>query len=509
MTATPMQVLTRPFAIEPVTNIMLPDGIFDNAIFDQRICCHYTNMTSTPLKNVRIWLESVGDPGVVPVARTWVFSVVHAGASVRISWDADFQNATPGKALVSFVAQADEFETRRSIQQIFISQTRFDPTSNTYTCTVEEGTLTVSNVTAIGPSAEAWWRCDLKEPRCPPTIFGPYVPTGVTMAWTPNPAYAGVHGDLPFTDPVWWKVIAVLVLVVALIVGAIAAENGGGRVYFSGGVKFDESGPSITHCCTTQLEASTKPSFTVAGAASAIAAGALIVACTDAADPFWRGQEATPPEAAELTLGERVEARWNLPEPPNAGKAYSADVEWNYQRTTNARTLSHSVNETVVNIHTAGEVTVETPDKVTAFAPLTHGGNALWVRVRFERSDGGLFKGTDLYAFALFQAPQGLIFVVDLTDDGIGHDPGPNDGVYAGSLNVTHAYRLLLAENQVMHGVWRVFVFAQDVNHALPGMPPHIAAQHIGGMFVASAVEITFDPSLPCPLSAQAAITVV
>ena len=32
MSDTPLQVLTRPFAIEPVTNIMRPDGIFDNAI---------------------------------------------------------------------------------------------------------------------------------------------------------------------------------------------------------------------------------------------------------------------------------------------------------------------------------------------------------------------------------------------------------------------------------------------------------------------------------------------
>lgn len=43
MSATPMQVLTRPFAIEPVTNIMLPDGIFDNAIYNLQIACHFTN----------------------------------------------------------------------------------------------------------------------------------------------------------------------------------------------------------------------------------------------------------------------------------------------------------------------------------------------------------------------------------------------------------------------------------------------------------------------------------
>jgi hypothetical protein len=45
------------------------------------------------------------------------------------------------------------------------------------------------------------------------------------------------------------------------------------------------------------------------------------------------------------------------------------------------------------------------------------------------------------------------------------------------------------------------------VNVTKPGTPPEIAAQHIGGFFVASAIHITFDPSLPC-LEAQAAITV-
>jgi hypothetical protein len=60
-----------------------------------------------------------------------------------------------------------------------------------------------------------------------------------------------------------------------------------------------------------------------------------------------------------------------------------------------------------------------------------------------------------------------------------------------------------------VYGVWRIFIFAQDVNRAQPGMPPEIAAQHIGGFFIASAIHLTFDPSLPCPLTAQAATNVV
>ena len=90
-----------------------------------------------------------GDPGIVPVAKTLNFSSIPAGASVQVMWDADFKNATPGKRLVSFVAKANGFESRRTIQQIFVSETRFDSTTNTYTCAVEEGTLTVSNISAI------------------------------------------------------------------------------------------------------------------------------------------------------------------------------------------------------------------------------------------------------------------------------------------------------------------------------------------------------------------------
>ena len=133
----------------------------------------------------------------------------------------------------------------------------------------------------------------------------------------------------------------------------------------------------------------------------------------------------------------------------------------------------------------------------------------LWLRASFKRDNGDVFRGTELYAFVLFQAPQGLFFVEPLTDDGLGFDPGANDGVYAASLDLKLAYRTLLQFDQEVYGTWRVFVFAQDVNLTKPGTPPEIAAQHIGGMFVASAIEITFDDTLPCPLKAQANIIVV
>ncbi len=504
MSDTPMQVLTRPFAIEPVTNIMLPDGIFDNAIYGLRIAAHVTNMSSSALTNVTVYLESVGDPGIAPVARTFFFASIPAGAAMLVMWDADFQHAAPGKRLVSFVAKADGYTPRRSIQQIFVSQTRFDSATNTYTCTVEEGTLELSKPQGHLPG-KRWGstgnggKGGANACRCPPGL-GPIVPTGMTLVWTPNPAYAGTHGELPFSDP-WWKILAIIIAIIAALVAIIAAALGSGKASFSVGGSFEETDPSVD-CCSLEGAGSGQPEFTVAGVASAIASGAIAVACSDIADPFWRGQEATPPAAGELTLAERVVAQWVLPEAPNAGLPYTADISWEYQRFTTGATYQHAVTETQVNIHVAGPVETDTPAVVQAYEPL-------WIRASFQRDNGNVFRGTELYAFVLFQAPQGLYFVASLTDDGLGFDPGANDGVYAGSLDLKRAYRTLLQYDQKVYGTWRVFVFAQDVNLTKPGTPPEIAAQHIGGMFVASAIEITFDDTLPCPLKAQANIVVV
>lgn len=500
MSATPMQILSRPFAIEPVTNIMLPDGIFDNALHKLRIACHYTNQSNATLTNVTLYLESVGDPGIVPVAKTIRIAAVPPGASVLVMWDADFKNASPGKRMVSFVATADGFASRRTIQQVFVSQTRFDVASKTYTCTVEEGVLTLSNIAAIVQRPE-WGRGKDGRCECPPD-GGPWVPTAMTLAWKPNPHFAGVHGELPFADP-WWKVLALIVAIVAAIVAAVAASQGGGTAFVGAAGTFDETDPSIS-CCKPKLDKdfNKEATKTVAGVASAIATAAAAVALSDAADPFWRGQEKTPPAAGERTIGERVVANWSLPEAPNAGMPYTADVKWSYTRFTTGATYGHQVSETQTNVHVLESVEVTTPPTVQAF-------KALWLHARFHRTGTSLFKGSDLYAFALFRSPGGLYFVVPLTDDGLGFDPGANDGIYAGSLDLRLAYRQLLQHDLDVYGVWRVFVFAQDVNLTKPGTPPEIAAQHIGGFFVASAVTLTFDPSLPCPMTAQGTIQVI
>jgi hypothetical protein len=322
----------------------------------------------------------------------------------------------------------------------------------------------------------------------------------MTMVWTPNPAYSGVHGELPFSDP-WWKVLAIVVAVVAALVAIVAAALGAGTASFGASGSFEETDPSVS-CCTPDPGAGPEREFTVAGVASGIATLAAAVALSDEADPMWRGQEATAPAADELTIGEKVVAKWTLPDAPDAGKPYAADVDWTYTRVTTGNTYEHSVSETQTNVHVSDGVELETPETVHAFEPL-------WMRATVHRGEGALFRGSELYAFALFRSPGGLYFVEPVTDDGLHFDPGANDGIFAGSLNLKHAYRLLLQYGLDVYGIWRVYFFAQDVNQTQSGKPPEIAAQEIGGFFVASAVHITFDPTLPCPLEAQGVINVV
>lgn len=506
MSATPMSVQTRPFAVEPLTNVMLPDGIFDNALYNLMISCHYTNTGATPLNNVTLYLESVGDPGIAVTAQTYTYATIPAGASVLVQWRANFQFASPGKPLVSFVAQADGFASSRSIRQIFVTQTRYDDVAKKWVCTIPEGRLEIAHIYAIKPGID-WWP-DGGGCKCPPAQGkpeGPSVPTGITMTWFPNPPFSGQFGDLPYSDP-WWKIIAIIVAALAAIVGLIAAALGAGT--FNVGVqgKFDDdpNNPSV-HCCTPKPGGSLKnDATTVAGVCGVICSVAIAVACSDAADPVYRGEQNTIPKPDELTVAEKVDAHWTFVDPPNAGVPYKTKVQWKYERITTGATYNYSVDEEQVNIHVVDHVEVDTP-------PTVHRWNPLWARTKFTKPDGTLFRGPDLYTFCFFRSPDpnGLYFIAPLVDDGQRLDVTANDGTYTAELNLEEAARYITKAGGEVEGVWRVYVYAQEVNRTAPGTAPVLAAQTVGGNFVASAVSITFDPSLPCPLKSQATITVV
>jgi hypothetical protein len=503
MNITPMDIRRRPFSVEFYTNVMLPDGIFDSALKKQWITCFYTNTSSASLHEVTIYLEGVGDPGIVPMAHSYFFQEIKPGASVRIGWLADFEHGTPGKKLVSFIAKAKGMSLVRTLKHIFVSKTTRDVANRDYTCTVEEGTLRISKLEVIGPR-DKWQPCSERYKNCRPAK-GPWVPAKMSMTFFPNPSYAGIHGDLPFSDP-WWKILAWIVFAVASLVAIIEAAKGAGTAMTAISGTFDQWTGDID-CCTPDPQGvwEVDDSVTIAGVASAIATAAMAVGMSDDKDPWWRGQKATPPVSGEQTVAEKVDIVFRYPAgAPNAGVPYTVNVKWEYQRITTGNTYTHSVEEIRKNIHVNGGVEVELPSVHHAFT------EPLIIKARFKREDGKqLFIGEDIYAFSLLRSPDNMYFLVNLTDDGIEPDKEPNDGTYSGLVNLENVYRILLKYNLKLDGLWRVYVFAQDVNNATPDMPPQIAAQRIGGFIIASGLQITFDPTLPCPLNAQAAFTIV
>lgn len=501
MTITPMEIRRRPFSIEFYTNIMMPDGIFDTAIKRQWITCFYTNISAETLYEVSIYLEGIEDPGIMSVAQSYLFPEIKPEASVRVSWLADFEHGKPGKKIVSFIAQAKGMSPVRTLKHIFVSETKQDETTGEYVCNIGESALKVSKLEVIGPK-ENRLPCSCSENegngKCQPA--GPWVPVKISMASYSNTPYPGIHNELPFSDP-WWKVVAWVVAAVAAIVAVVAAAKGEGTAGTAVKGGFDETG-GISCCTPDPGGIPGDDSLTVAGVASAIATAAVAVGMSDYEDPFWRGQEATFPTEGELTVAEKLEIQFNYPVgAPQAGVNYPVNVKWEYQRITTGKTYTHFVEEVQVNTHLTSDVYVEVPSIHEAFK------ESLIIKARFKRTNDELYTGEDLYAFSLLRSPNDMYFFINLSDDGIEYDEQANDGTYTGSIHLEKVYGL--HPNIVLEGDWRIYVFAQDVNDAAPDMPPQVAATRIGGNMIASGLQITFDPSLPCPLEAQATVKVV
>jgi hypothetical protein len=514
MAITPMDIKYRPFSVEFYTKIMLPDGIFDTAIKKQWINCFYKNISDATLEKVTIYLEGVGDPGIFITAHSHFFSEIKPGASVRVAWLADFEKGTPGKKTVSFIAQAKGMLPVRTLKNIFVSKTTYDQDTGEYTCAVDVGTIRTSKMKVIGPIIEY----DVEHR---PISRGPWLPSRMEMCVSYYQPYVGLHGDLPFKDPVWWKALAWIVFVIAELVlleewiRNKASGNSGGTggtaiVSVKGGFD-DESGeinccsrPSIDKTATGNSSGLDDNSKTVAGIAASVAGAAFAVGCSDDADPWWRGQEATQPLEGEVTIAEVVAVIYNYPAGGlNPGEPYPVDVKWEYQRVTSGKTYTYSVEETQRNIHVNGGVEVDVPSvySVSSQEPLI-------IKGKIKHEDGGRFSGEDLYAFAVLRSPDDIYFFVDLIDDGIEYDEQPNDGIYTGTIDLREIYDAWKEADIKFEGLWQLYVFAQDISKATPDMLPQIAAQHMGGFFVASSMQITFNPTLPCPLMADATITV-
>jgi hypothetical protein len=525
----------RPFATEPFTGLMTPDGIFEAALGEQVINAHVQN-TGATVTDVQVYVESVSDPGIVVTPQTQYIASAAGGVSHLFSWQADFTAAQPGKHLVSFIVQTPSGH-QRIIKKIFVTKMAYNPATHSFLAATPEGVLAVAFESMIGPAnptccpgnkrgtcangvcvarqalanavtaaaqnqesagqagnllhylTKEFKRYDPNFVFCMPQVLIDTVDTVVV----PTPPFAGQYGDLPFQDP-WWKVILAILAFLLLVAAAIAeAVDGTGTITVGASGTHDLPSGTGGSCCTPSASGG-GTSTVAAGLTAAAATVATIAAASDVRDPYRKGQDHTAPDTTtELTKAEALKMSLKYSDPIIPGKPFKVGIEYKYVRHTTAKNYTYSATETNENVHLLDHYVIDAPNVVRAYKR-----EPFIVKAQFYEDDKKLYKGDQLFVQCYLIGPSGQFHTFPLQDNGVSPDAKPNDGTYTGMWRFT-------TEDI---GLWKFFVLAQDVNRADPNLDPEQAAQIIAGMILTNQLSITFEGGT-CPLVPDGDVNVI
>lgn len=508
-----MLIPNRPFSTEPITGMMLPDGIFEISLGKQRINAHVTNGGAASVANAMVYVESVSHPGIVITPATYPLNNAQSNVSYLFGWDADFSACSPGKHLVSFIVETPA-EKNRIIKQIFVTQVSFNTATKEFTAVTPEGVMTVGFDTIFGPSKPGC--CpprqersmgfndkpkDKRQQKDQPNIIeilgevakrgtfdrdfklcSPYyLPGKVHLNIVPTPPFSGQLGDLPFEDP-WWKILFAIIAALLALGAAIAeAVDGSGDLTTTGTITAtDIDGDGIPDdCCDAGATVSGGgTSYIAAGLLAAAATVATIAGASDEIDPVRRGQKNTMPAVGEITIGERLEMSFTYPEPVKAGTPFAVGLKWLYTRITTGANYTFGATDMNKNIHVLSHYDIKAPDVMKVYKR-----ERFVVQASFFDENKKMLKGSELFVQCYVIGPKGELRQFKLEDHGQGDDQKANDGIYTGGM--------FFSTNN--GGLWTYYVIAQDVNNAKPDMKPEEAAQIIGGMVLTGQLTLSFD----------------
>jgi len=502
----------RPFATEPITGFMLPDGIFEVALGKQFLNAQFTSVGSAAATSIRIYVEGVSHPSIAITPFTHFVSNLESNAVRVLSWDADFSSTPPGTHYVSFIAETSTGR-KRIIKKIFVTRVQFNPASTTFTAETPEGVIEVKFQDLVVPKNQCCGgkrksKVDSTETVqllnsfgrlfnghdsdfefCPPG----FLPLNLEAAVTPRAPFPGQYGDLPYQDP-WWKVLLAIIAVILLIAAAIVEDTSGtGSITVTAGGS-SGSGSGSGGCCGIGASGGGS-SYVAAGLVAAAAAVATAAAASDVRDPVRRGQDNTVPSPGELTLSEGLKMSFVYPEPVALGKPFAAGLKWEYTRVTTGKTYTYSASDMNTNIHVLSNYKISAPEVVRGYRK-----EPFLIRSEFFDKEGKQLRGGELFVQCFLIGPNGEYRKIQMQDDGISPDEKPSDGTYTGIF--------FFANEEKPEGIWTYYVIAQDVNNAQPDMSPEEAAQIIGGLVVTHQLVITFDED-ECPFVPDGHLNVI
>lgn len=497
----PFEIPNRPFASDHITGLMLPDGIFESSLGQQQLNVHFKNAGATSENNVSIYVESTSNPGIVVTPQTHSITSLSASATTLQHWDIDVSAAPAGCYYISFIIENTTGSRQRIIKKIFVTRVSFNPATGAFSAETPEGVFTIKLNTILDPGKGNC--CKQKRPKadntpsytdmftnlartfkgatsikdlCPIIIL----PTNYTTGITPTPPFSGQYDDLPFNDP-WWKVLLAIIAFLLLVASAIAeAIDGTGSVTATTTCTIDPS-TGATVCAPSASGGGT--SYIAAGLLAAAAAVATAAVLSDERDLHRIGQDKTIPAAGEWTVYESLTAAIKYPEDIVPGRPFAVDVSWAYTRTTmDVSMISHDYvyTETVTNhnVHLLSRYEINAPNVIRVYRR-----QPFIIEGRFFDTDNALLKGAELFVKCFLIHDDGISINFLLQDDGMKPDTEANDGTYTG----VHYF------NIKDEGMWKIFVIAQHINNAQPDMKPEEAAQIIGGMILTNQLSISFS----------------
>jgi len=516
----PITIPNRPFAAEPITGLMLPDGVFEASFGLLQLHAQFQNLGATPISDATIYIESVSDPGVAVVPHTYYCPAIGSVARL-LSWEADFSAATPGVQRVSFIVDVAGSRTR-IIKKIFVTRIGFDATTKTFHAATPEGVMEVRLTDLARPLQKCCRRQSRssREELLTPTfvnqvsrlaamrILDPnfefclpgYLLHDMEVVVRPVPPYAGQYGDLPFQD-FWWKIILALIALILIIAAAVEGSKSGDEITTGtpaqGGNEVSTGEPP--NCCGVEEHPAVQGggnSYLVGGLVAAAAAVVVVAAYSDIRDPFRRGEDHTAPAQGEVTTAERLVASIAYPEPVALGRPFAVGVSWRYTRITTGASHTYLVKDEVnVNAHVLSSYKITAPNVIRVYKR-----EPFVIKGEFRGPNGDLLTGAQLRVQCVLRGPANQYRSFSLQDDGVSPDEISADGIYTG------VFQFALEKEPL--GLWMIYVIAQDINTAQPEMTPEQQSQIIGGMILTHQVTISFDGGT-CPLVPDGHVNVV
>lgn len=486
----PIQILRRPFAVEPTLNIMMPDGIFDSSIPTLDIAFYVTNTSDKMLEWFWIRPSIVGTESfkIITANQYHVDGPIEPGASYLVRWLCDFSECPPGKhdIKIEFGAQIITDELGGGFdgffdERIFVSRTTYRPKENAFTCEVPEGTLNYK-ILEYEKSRPLPVNLHIGDDTYRDVVFPPTIlPRSVSGITTFQIDGSNI---LPFNDP-WWKIIAWIVAAIAGIAAILAAKAGKGTATIGVGGEFNAD-MGEGKWCIPDPRAHPRPDLeNIAGILAIIATTAIRVGMADHRDPWQRGRDRFPEARSDLRVSEAVSATIDLPDNLPAGSRWAIPIKWKYDVLKESGAAeAFSVSETSFSENVVQNVDYN--------VPVSLGPNDLAVvKVYLEDGTGRPYRGEEVFGQAAFGEPSGRkAYRAALSNV----DPDGKklpEGWFAASLHLEKVRDLTVDEKR---GRWIITFSAQLTNGATRSMEPEVAATFVGG-------DVLLAPASPSKVS--------